>query len=525
MTEQIKGLLEFLNTNSKVTIVIDGDHAAIRAGGEGASGIISVVDGAGKEVFQFKIDTAASLSLGGGGHSGQLILKDDKGDMSSMLVGSLLQVGSKGKNKGGRLLLFHEDNTRVIYLNSYGAELNVGAERHPGKITVFGGRQPLEANNGWFIVEDNEGRNGFQVKGAEVRVGAQGHAGDFRVIDEKGKPWLMVYPAMNSLLVGTEGKVGNIMVQHPDGSQAVSLYGEGRVFIGSDKKHAGSLTIFGGQSRTPDKSGTLTVKDELGKDVFQVNSREVRVGTKLIVNESGRDVFQVNGRELKLGAQGAGGRFSLIEGSGKEHISFDGVALRIGGEVGGSVRLRDVSGNESVEITGTTGNITVGTKGTAGSINVIDLFGNKRVNILGDSGDIELLGADCAEEFDLLAEAEPATVMVIDAEGGKLRPCDEAYDRKVAGVISGAGALSPGITLDRQGGVGRSPVALAGKVMCKVDAQYGSIEIGDLLTTSPTAGHAMRVLDPAKAFGAVIGKALKPLKAGTGLIPILIALQ
>ena len=38
-------------------------------------------------------------------------------------------------------------------------------------------------------------------------------------------------------------------------------------------------------------------------------------------------------------------------------------------------------------------------------------------------------------------------------------------------------------------------------------------------------GHAMRVNDQGKAFGAVIGKALRPLKEGQGLIPILIALQ
>ena len=69
------------------------------------------------------------------------------------------------------------------------------------------------------------------------------------------------------------------------------------------------------------------------------------------------------------------------------------------------------------------------------------------------------------------------------------------------------------------------PIALMGKVNCKVDAQYAAIEVGDLLTTSPTPGHAMKATDPAKAFGTVIGKALKPLKEGTGLIPILISLQ
>ncbi len=71
----------------------------------------------------------------------------------------------------------------------------------------------------------------------------------------------------------------------------------------------------------------------------------------------------------------------------------------------------------------------------------------------------------------------------------------------------------------------RQPVALMGKVFCKVDAQFGAIEVGDLLTTSYTPGHAMKVDDPVKSLGAMIGKALSPLKEGQGMIPILVALQ
>jgi hypothetical protein len=45
------------------------------------------------------------------------------------------------------------------------------------------------------------------------------------------------------------------------------------------------------------------------------------------------------------------------------------------------------------------------------------------------------------------------------------------------------------------------------------------------LTTSPTPGHAMKAVDALKAFGAVIGKALKPLDRGVDMIPILVTLQ
>ena len=142
-------------------------------------------------------------------------------------------------------------------------------------------------------------------------------------------------------------------------------------------------------------------------------------------------------------------------------------------------------------------------------------------------GDIQLAGADYAEDFDILnlVSAEPGTVMVLDDSGG-IRMCDQAYDRRVAGVISGAGGYKPAVMLDRKAtGADRLPLALMGKVYCRVDASKSPISIGDLLTTSSTPGHAMKAANQAKAFGAVIGKALRPLSEGCGLVPILVALQ
>jgi hypothetical protein len=142
-------------------------------------------------------------------------------------------------------------------------------------------------------------------------------------------------------------------------------------------------------------------------------------------------------------------------------------------------------------------------------------------------GDVSLVNADCAEDFDIADphSVEPGTVMVLSEEGA-LRESHQAYDKRVAGVISGAGSYRPGIVLDKQESQAkRLPIGLLGKVYCKVEALSSPIEIGDLLTTSCTPGHAMKASDPLKAFGAVIGKALRPLAGGQGLIPILVALQ
>jgi hypothetical protein len=68
-----------------------------------------------------------------------------------------------------------------------------------------------------------------------------------------------------------------------------------------------------------------------------------------------------------------------------------------------------------------------------------------------------------------------------------------------------------------------APVAQSGTVLCKVDASYAPIGVGDLLSTSPTPGHAMRS-DAAKP-GTIVGKSLEPLDNGTDIIRVLVMLR
>jgi hypothetical protein len=106
-----------------------------------------------------------------------------------------------------------------------------------------------------------------------------------------------------------------------------------------------------------------------------------------------------------------------------------------------------------------------------------------------------------------------------------VRVSDRGYDRRVAGVVSGAGGYRPALILDWKDAGDRVPLAIVGKVYCKVDATDAAIAVGDLLTTSPTPGHAMKAVDPLRAFGAVLGKALSGCSGERGLIPVLVALQ
>lgn len=165
-----------------------------------------------------------------------------------------------------------------------------------------------------------------------------------------------------------------------------------------------------------------------------------------------------------------------------------------------------------------------GTNGYAadfrGNVRIFSRATNTQILELGE-------GLDYAEGFDVTetSEVSPGTVLVIDTvDTGHLTIAREPYDTRVAGIVAGANGLGSGVRL----GTGQfdHDVALAGRVYCKVDASYGAVKPGDLLTTSPTPGYAMVVRDRVLAQGAILGKAMEPLESGLkGEILVLVSLQ
>ena len=80
------------------------------------------------------------------------------------------------------------------------------------------------------------------------------------------------------------------------------------------------------------------------------------------------------------------------------------------------------------------------------------------------TGDIRLTNADCAEDFNIADgdHVEPGTDVL--GHEGALQQSHQPYEKRVAGVISGAGDYKPGIVLDkRQSQHKRQPVALLGR--------------------------------------------------------------
>jgi hypothetical protein len=278
-------------------------------------------------------------------------------------------------------------------------------------------------------------------------------------------------------------------------------------------------------------------------------------------------------REMFFGSPSSETGLSIIRSGGRGDLRFEGSTLKLVAGAGSGAP----SNQSGVAVT-TAGNVGIGTTNPADRLHVVgdylrvDGKGNEQVYIGGDGlandaqlgssnptvNDVALWnratnkhmrltlssltitgGADFAENFEVNSARETgqaimpkiAAGMVVSidpAHPGKLKLSAQAYDRRVAGIISGAGGVQPGMTMGQQQtiAVGKHPVALSGRVYVWVDAaRGGAIRPGDLLTTSATPGHAMRAGNSAKAQGAVIGKAMTGLKAGKGLVLMLVTLQ
>jgi hypothetical protein len=260
-------------------------------------------------------------------------------------------------------------------------------------------------------------------------------------------------------------------------------------------------------------------------------------------DDSDRIRLDAGGGNVWLGGNDADGDLVLFAAAGDNvttaeatiHLDGGGANMFMGGQgADGDIVMRSVDGQDRIRLDAGGGNIWLGGNGADGDLVLFAAAGDNTttseatIHLNGEAGDIILRNADCAEDFEIenARSVEPGTVLVIGS-GSQLRVCSEPYDKRVAGVVAGAGTYRPGIILGRKENERDKslPVALMGRVYCKVDSRTSAIEVGDLLTTSPTPGYAMKAADPMKAFGAVIGKALEPISHRMGMIPILVALQ
>ena len=327
----------------------------------------------------------------------------------------------------------------------------------------------------------------------ELIAGGAGKDGKFTVLDAANAAILEVRRTqqagfaqlkMVDLRLGAQDVLGTISLHNRANQRRARMTGDGTLHLGG----AGA-------------SGLLSMNDRQNN-----NSVEIHADDDLV--------------SVDLGAANVPARIQLTTGGNP------GPVIRIDGSKNALQFTRAGHPSDAVVDIKGTGTASFGGFGNKGRIIVRQADGNEAVRIDGGTGDVVLANADCAEEFDLVGDdVAPGTVMVI-TDDGSLMASEKPYDTRVAGVVSGAGSFRPAVVMDRRDtGKPRVPVALVGKVYCFADASADPIRVGDLLTTSDRRGHAQRIIDGERAFGAVLGKALAPLAMGSGLIPVLVALQ
>lgn len=234
-------------------------------------------------------------------------------------------------------------------------------------------------------------------------------------------------------------------------------------------------------------------------------------------NGHGQFNNRAGGRVAYVGATG-GGDGLLRVNSSRDQAAVD---IRTGAD---STALTMQNGSAMAYLatpTRGTAQLTVANSGGDGGVTLRSRDGLGAILVNGRSAH------DLAEVFDLAGRTgvEPGSVMSAVNDWGELGISEGAYDRRVVGVISGAGGYVPGMVLGtRADGSSDLPVAINGQVFVKANLGGGPIKPGDLLVASDEPGTAMRGADDGRLTGAVIGKAMEVFGAGDpdGLVKMLV---
>lgn len=296
---------------------------------------------------------------------------------------------------------------------------------------------------------------------------------------------------------------GLIAFGTPNGETGMTITGTNR----ADLRFNDSIFSFtaGRNLSVPINQGiVINVDGEVG-----INSLP-ETGFKL--NVGGVSKFATPNGNINLGTPNSEVGISIIS-TNRADLRFNGTILTLAAGQGPTV-----PGNTGISVK-TNGNVGIGT--TDPNVK-LEVAGTMKTNILQIAG-----GSDLAENFAVEDEVKPGMVVAIDPNNaGKLILARGAYNRQVAGIVSGANNLAAGMVLPNlDQSQNALPVALSGRVWVYADASKNPIKAGDLLTTSDTAGYAMKVTKYKRANGAIIGKAMTELRSGTGMVLVLVALQ
>ncbi|MBI1983532.1 MAG: hypothetical protein HYS61_04975 [Acidobacteria bacterium] len=239
--------------------------------------------------------------------------------------------------------------------------------------------------------------------------------------------------------------------------------------------------------------------------------------------------FGVHGNNLN--PEGGNGVLGLCEATGGFCVGVAGAKVASTGfGFGGQFETFSPEGGALLLNSFAGGNLIVGQVGALGRGSETPVFRVDGTGKVFANGGFAPRGADFAESMPVSGDRgryEPGDLLVIDVSGERrLALSNNPYSPLVAGIHSTKpGILASPHQMDDPHLEQEVPLAIVGIVPCKVTAENGQITAGDLLVSSSTPGHAMKGTDHGRMLGAIVGKALEPLREGSGVIQVLVTLQ
>jgi hypothetical protein len=505
-----RALLEGENTGGRLTLyTADGNTGAILYGNEGAgAGALSLrntngsarvrlygqsPDSGGGEITVNDDNGSEVIELKGNSSGGQLTIKDDTGVRNTAFLGSgvggyqylynglgNISVYLDGDNGGaGNLSLRNTNNSNRAVLSGANSGGSLTLYQNDGTtgaaLSSSGTLSLYNTNNGLRaqLIGNSSGGalNLYQADGAVGAV-VDGDSGGAGLVSVRG-----TNGSTRASLDGSDGGGGAVRLYENDGTETVSLTSEGNGVL--VVRQGDGSTGLGLSANNGTGGGGISVYSDTGSFAAQLTVADATRRDGYLGLATGSGATRVYARAWN--GTGNGGYLGILDAAGTQVITLDS-------DVSGSGRII----TPVLQITG---------------------------------------GSDLSEQFDIKDdhdELKAGMIVCIDPEKpGQLLTSTTAYDRTVAGIISGGGGVKTGMLMGQVGtkADGKHPVALTGRVYCLVDASNGPIKPGDLLTTSDTPGHAMKVTDHNRAMGAIIGKAMGALESGKGMVLVLVSLQ
>jgi len=409
----------------------------------------------------------------------------------------------------GQLTLYDQDESSVahsyfVHDNSEG--LTMQSSFTPSKISYVAGKHTfgvgtprfevggsiVNAGTFWGNVRINDGD---LLLSKALNVGETNISTDGTIKYSSGKFQFRENSVWKELGTDTGGSTTHWSL-NPVSETLVSLY---PVFINDDAQIDGEVQLFdkNGSSNAKasfvyDNSEGLTIQSTFTPSHIHYRALNHTFGLNSLL-QIGNSSIRING----MFSNGLSGEKIVME----PNKSLNGVK-------GAAITLKDEDGNDGIML---------------------------HSNYLGDAriitDELEIRGgSDLSEKFDIsISSISPVAGMVVSIDEhipGKLKISSVSYDRKVAGIISGANGVETGLFMGQDGSIadGTYPIALSGRVYVYANEEGGEITPGDLLTSSSAPGIAQRVSNYSEAHGSIIGKAMTGIDEN-GFVLVLVNLQ